>query len=60
MGDDDILNFDRCQDFIEAIESEKYNLIICNSAIYTSEDSPNKLTIDDETLSEYLKRHKKN
>lgn len=59
IADNDYLNFDRCSDFIEAIESEKYDLIICNSALYTSEDSPNfRPSIDDEPISEYIKREK--
>ena len=61
LGDNDYLNFDKCGDFIEAIESEKYDLIICNSALYTSEDSENFFpTVDDESISEYIKRHKSN
>lgn len=61
LADNDILNFDRCQDFIDAIESEKYDLIICNSSLYKAEDSPNKLpTVDDEPISEYIKRNKIN
>ena len=59
LSDNDYLNFDRCDDFIEAIESEKYDLIICNSSLYTGEDSSNKLpTVDDESISEYIKREK--
>ena len=61
LADNDVLNFDRCQDFIDAIESEKYDLIICNSALYKAKDSPNKLpTAEDEPISEYIKRHKIN
>lgn len=59
LADNDYLNFDNSDDFIEAIESEKYDLIICCSAEYTSEDSPNFLpTPDDEPISEYMKRKK--
>lgn len=58
LADNDYLTFDKCDDFIEAIESEKYDLIICNSALYTSEDSPNFFpTTDDEPISEYIKRN---
>ena len=32
LADNDYLNFDRCEDAIAAIESEKYDLIICNSS----------------------------
>ena len=61
LGDNDYLNFDRCSDFIKAIESEKYDLIICSSERYTSDDSPNTHpTVDDEPISEYIKRHKTN
>ena len=61
IGDNDYLNFDRCDDFIEAIESEEYDLIICNSALYKSKDSPNFFpTVDDEPISEYIKREKEN
>ena len=31
LADNDVLNFDDCDDFINAIESEKYDLIICSS-----------------------------
>lgn len=58
LGDNDYLNFDKCDDFIEAIESEKYDLIICCSERYTSNDSENILpTPNDEPISEYIKRH---
>lgn len=61
LADNDILNFDKCQDFIDAIETEKYDLIICNSTSCKSEENSNKLTIvNDEPLSEYIKRHKIN
>lgn len=61
LGDDDYLNFDRCDDFIKAIESEKYDLIICSSERYTGENSLNIYpTIDDEPISEYIKRKKDN
>lgn len=57
LADNDYLNFDRCDDFIEAVESEKYDLIICNSALYTAEDSPNHFpSIEDESISEYIRR----
>lgn len=61
LGDDDYLNFDRCDDFIEAIECEKYDLIICSSERYVPETSSNKYpTPDDESISEYIKREKGN
>ena len=61
LADNDYLNFDRCEDFIAAIDSEKYDLIICSSALYTSEDSANEFpTVDDEPISEYIKRQKGN
>ncbi len=61
LADNDYLNFDRCEDAIAAIESEKYDLIICNSALYTSDDSPNIFpTLDDEPISEYIRHEKKN
>lgn len=57
LADNDYLNFDKCNDFLEAIESEKYDLIICNSALYTADDSPNYYpTTDDESISEYIRR----
>ena len=59
LADNDYLNFDDCNDFINAIESEKYDLIICCSALYTSEDSDNFFpTLNDEPISEYIKRNK--
>ena len=59
LADNDYLNFDNCDDFIESIESEKYDLIICTSGTYTSDDSPNFFpTLDDEPISEYIKRQK--
>ena len=61
LGDDDYLNFDRCDDFIDAINSEKYDLIICSSERYTTENNPNNYpTPADESISEYIKRNKKN
>ena len=61
LADNDYLNFDKCDDFIEAVESDKYDVIICCSALYTSEDSPNTFpTPEDEPISEYIKRNKGN
>jgi len=61
LADNDYLNFDRCDDFVEAIDSEKYDLIICNSARYAGENNQNSYpTIDDEPISEYIKRNKPN
>lgn len=42
LADNDILNFDDCNDFLNAIESKKYGLIICSSAnyIYYSNSEP--------------------
>ena len=59
LADNDYLNFDRCDDFIEAIETEKYDLIICTSGTYSGENNTNLYpTIDDEPISEYIKRQK--
>ena len=42
LADNDLLNFDDCEDFVEAIDSEKYGLIICCSAsfAYSTTDEP--------------------
>lgn len=59
LADNDMLNFDKCHDFIDAIESEKYDLIICNSFKYGVKNNNNCYpTIDDEPISEYIKREK--
>lgn len=56
LADNDLLNFDNCDDFINAIESEKYGLIICSSGnfLYETTDHP---TFETPGLSEYLKKN---
>ena len=39
LADNDFLNFDDCDDFIEAIESEKYDMILCSSSWYAYKDN---------------------
>lgn len=56
LADNDLLNFDKCQDFIDAIESEKYGIIICSSGNFLYEKTPNP-TFETEGLSEYLKKN---
>ena len=41
LADNDFLNFDGCDDFIEAIESEKYAFILCSSSWYAYKDNKN-------------------
>lgn len=53
LGDNDLLNFEDCDDFINAIESDKYELIICSSGIYPFTNNINA-TFDDEGLSELI------
>ena len=56
LADNDLLNFDDCDDFIEAIESDKYGLIFCCSADYSFKDTYAP-TFDTKGLSEYLKEN---
>ena len=61
LADNDYLNFDKCDDFLNAIESEKYDLIICNSAHYNPKNIPYFYpTTKDESISEYIRRQKGN
>ena len=54
LADNDLLNFDDCDDFIDAIESEKYGLIMCSSGNYLYSKTNNP-TFDTPGLSELLK-----
>ena len=56
LADNDLLNFDDCKDFIEAIESEKYGLIICSSGNFLFEETPHP-TFETKGLSEYIKEN---
>lgn len=56
LADNDLLNFDYCDDFISAIESEKYGLILCSSGNYITSNSEIP-SFDSEGLSEVLKNN---
>lgn len=61
LADNDYLDFSQCDDLIESIESNKYDIIICSSGPYVTEDSASIFnTPKDEPISEYIKRTKKN
>lgn len=55
LADNDCLNFDRCDDLIKAIESYKYDLIICSSAIYSINNWKNNIPNFDESISQLIK-----
>lgn len=55
LADNDFLNFDDCDDFIKAIESEKYDLIICCSSWYAYKDVENPTFETARNISEILK-----
>lgn len=55
LADNDLLNFDGCDDFIEAIMSEKYDLIICCSSWYAYKDNKNPTFETARNISEILK-----
>ena len=59
LADNDLLNFDDCDDFIEAIESEKFDLIICCSASYMYENNRNP-TFDDDGIAEFIRKKRNN
>lgn len=54
LADNDELNFDDCTEVINAIESDKYDLIICSSGwyVYHKNDNP---SFDDEGVYELIK-----
>ena len=56
LADNDLLNFDYCDDFISAIESEKYGLILCSSGNYITSNSETP-SFDSEGFSELLKNN---
>lgn len=56
LGDNDYLSFNQCDDFIEAINSEKYDVIICSSGPFCSNSTFN--TPQDKPISEYIKKIK--
>ena len=55
LADNDLLNFDDCEDFIEAIESEKYDLIICCSSWYAYNKNKNPTFKTAANISELIK-----
>ena len=59
LADNDLLNFDECDDFIEAIESEKYDLIICSSALYAYNNTKNPTFKTASKISNLLKQKSK-
>ena len=58
LADNDKLNFDNCDEFIEAIESEKYDLIICSSAWYVHYHNNDNPTFEDNGIYELIKEYK--
>ena len=54
LADNDLLNFDGCEDFINAIESEKYDMIMCSSGNYLYSKTNNP-TFNTPGLSELLR-----
>lgn len=54
LADNDLLNFDNCDDLIDAIESEKYGLIMCSSGNYAYKYTDNP-TFDTPGLAELIK-----
>lgn len=57
LADNDLLNFDHCDEFINAIESDKYDLIICSSSWYVHRKYGNP-TFDDDGVFELIKESK--
>ena len=59
LADNDTLNLDDCDEFISAIESNKYDLIICCSGDYVHQkyDSP---TFEDNGAYELIKEYRDN
>lgn len=57
LADNDKLNFDYCEEFINAIESEKYDLIICSSVwyVYHQNDNP---TFEDNGVYELIEEQR--
>ena len=57
IADNDILKFNDCEDFIEAIISEKYDLILCSSGNYMEINDSNKI---DNGLNNIIKEKSNN
>lgn len=59
LADNDKLNFDNCEEFITAIESDRYDLIICSSSWYVYHKNVNP-TFEDNGIYELIEEYRKN
>lgn len=59
LGDNDKLNFDHCEELIDAIETGKFDLIICSSVWYVYHKYSNP-TFEDNGIHELIKEYRKN
>ena len=59
LADNDKLNFDYCGELIDAIETEKYDLIICSSGWYVYHKNENP-TFEDNGIYELIEEYRKN